>query len=408
MNKYTPLQYIMIHVANSYGLDKLLFEERIEWVKQNGKRLMSLADSADDKALYVRGVMELQRIKNGQTFTNMPIGLDATASGLQMLAIMSGCMTTASHVGLVDPNKRCDAYTACGDTMNIYLPEDKQIILSGVARDGEFTRKELKDPFMTHFYFSKAQPKKVFGDGTPELVAFYKAVMEMAPGANELMNDIYGAMRKDATEYKCTYPDNHTLFTRVMKSKQFKIELEELKNKSGNNSTFTHQMDVNEADEFDVSLVANVTHGADGFVVREMQGRMNHNKQDMMKVLDITRGCKVTDRSSMVSVWEVEQLLRGKQDYTESQLGILAEVVESCLENPTAPMKSVHDEFKTMAPYCNQMRQYYIDICAQMSESNFIEPILRELYNNPYLQYQKVGCGNELAKAIRGSNYAIC
>lgn len=408
MNKYTPIEYIMIHIANSFGKDKLLFEQRIEWVKQNGKQLRKLAEHADDKAQYIRGVLELERVLGGQKTTNMPIGLDATASGLQMLSIMSGCLTTGSNVGLVDPTKRCDAYTACGDNMNLFLPEDKQIVLSGVARDGQYTRSDLKDPFMTHFYFSKAQPKKVFGDNTIELLAFYKAVEKMAPGANILMNDIYGAVRDNALEYHWTLPDGHTAFTRVLVDKRFKVELEELKNASGNNSTFTHMMEVNAADDKYVALVANVTHSVDGFLVREMQGRMNHNKHQLLKALDVTVGCRVTNRDKMVSIYEVDALLKGKQDYDDNTLGLLREVIESVIDNPVAPMKSVHDEFKTMAPYCNQMRQYYIDICAQMSESRFIEPILQELYMNPSLRYEKEGCGFTLAEAIRGSNYAIC
>ncbi|WVI66506.1 RNA polymerase [Vibrio phage pVco-7] len=146
MKTFTPIEYICIHIANSFGKDKLLFEERIEWVKQNGKVLRKLAGQADDKAQYLRGVLELERILNGQRTTNMPIGLDATASGLQILSVLSGCMVTASHVGLVDPNKRCDAYTACGDTMNFYLPEEKQIILTGTPKAGQYTRKDLKQP----------------------------------------------------------------------------------------------------------------------------------------------------------------------------------------------------------------------------------------------------------------------
>lgn len=408
MNKYTPIEYIMIHIANSFGKDKLLFEQRIEWVKQNGKQLRNLAATADDKAQYIRGVMELERVLNGQRWTNMPIGLDATASGLQMLSVLSGCVTTGKQVGLVDPNKRCDAYTECGNTMNLFLPEDKQIILSGVAREGQFTRQMLKDPFMTHFYFSKAQPKKVFGDGTIELLAFYKAVELMAPGANALMQDIFGAMFAEATEYMWTLPDGHTALTRVMDTVKVKVELEELKNASGKASTFTHIMEVNQAKEGDVSLVANVTHSVDGFVVREMQGRMQHDKRQLLKVLDVTTGCHVTDRSKMVSIYEADMLLNGKTDYDDNTLGLLREVVESVIDNPVAPMKSVHDEFKSTAPYLNQMRQYYIDILAQMAESNMIQDILRQLYKNPSLIYRKEGDAQELAKAIRGSNYAIC
>lgn len=261
---------------------------------------------------------------------------------------------------------------------------------------------------MTHFYYSKEQPKKVFGANTVELLAFYKAVEKMAPGANILMNDIYGAVRDDALEYFWTLPDGHTAFTRVLVNKKFKVELEELKNGAGNNSTFTHMMEVNAADDKYVALVANVTHSVDGFLVREMQGRMNHNKQQLLKALDVTVGCKVTNRDKMVSIYEVDALLKGKQDYDDNTLGLLREVIESVIDNPVAPMKSVHDEFKTMAPYCNQMRQYYIDILSQMSEAKFIEPILQQLYKNPSLRYEKEGCGMVLAQAIRGSNYAIC
>ncbi|AGI61842.1 DNA-directed RNA polymerase RNAP2 [Vibrio phage VCO139] len=408
MNKYTPIQYIMIQIANSFGKDKLLFEERIEWVKTNGKKLRTLADEADDKAQYIRAVLELERVLNGQKFTNLPIGLDATASGLQILSILSGCVTTGSQVGLVIPNKRCDVYTALGNHMNEYLPEDKQIVLSGTPREGQFTRSDLKQPLMTHFYFSKEQPKKVFGDNTVELIAFYKAVEQMAPGANALMHDIYGAMRKEATEYKWTLPDGHTAFTRVFVEKDFKVELEELKNRSGNSSTFTHRMNVNAPNERDVALVANVVHSVDGFLVREMQGRMNHNKKQLLKVLDVTAGCKVTNRDEMVSIYEAEHLLNGKTQYTDNTLGLLREVIESIIENPVAPMTSVHDQFNTVAPFCNQMRQYYIDICAQMTESNMIQNILRELYFNPNLRYVKEGKHLELAKAIRNSNYSIC
>ncbi|AJF40676.1 RNA polymerase [Vibrio phage phi 1] len=146
MNKYTPIEYIMIQIANSFGKDKLLFEERIEWVKTNGKKLRTLADEADDKAQYIRAVLELERVLNGQKFTNLPIGLDATASGLQILSILSGCVTTGSQVGLVIPNKRCDVYTSLANYMNEYLPEDKHIVLSGTPRKDQFTRDDLKDP----------------------------------------------------------------------------------------------------------------------------------------------------------------------------------------------------------------------------------------------------------------------
>lgn len=55
-------------------------------------------------------------------------------------------MTTAAQCGLVNSNERSDVYTKLADVMNTYLPEDRQI---GINPEG-FTRKDLKDPFMTY------------------------------------------------------------------------------------------------------------------------------------------------------------------------------------------------------------------------------------------------------------------
>jgi len=414
MNTYTAFEYLMIATANAFGEDKSLFEDRIEWVKSNGKILTKLADKADDKAMFIRCVLEIQRVLKGQP-TNLPIGLDATASGLQMLAIMSGCKITANNVGLVDPNRRCDAYTTCVHVMNEYLNPNGKFPerAIGFNPDG-LTRDDVKGAFMPHFYYSRQEPLNIFGKGTAEHLAFMKSTDVIAPGANMLMEDIHGAMlecdKSVTTEYKWTLPDRHTAFTRVFTTDDYKFELEELKNENGNNSTFTHRMQRNVPNVKDVSLVANVTHSVDGFVVREMQGRMNYDVGNLLKVKEIAQGCRITDRTKMISIYEVDHILASKtmDEYDDNTLGLVAWKIEQVLENPRAPMYSVHDEFKTLAPYCNQMRQYYINICAEMSESTMMQDILRQLYRDPLLNYNKCGNGDELAQLIRGSNYAIC
>ena len=146
MIKFTAFEYVLISIANAYGLDKLLFEDRIQWCKNQGKKLYQLTNEAEDPALYLRGIQELQRLVSGKTDSNYMIGLDACSSGIQLLACLSGCMTTAAQCGLVNPNERSDVYTKLADVMNTYLPEDRQI---GINPEG-FTRKDLKDPFMTY------------------------------------------------------------------------------------------------------------------------------------------------------------------------------------------------------------------------------------------------------------------
>ena len=81
MIKFTAFQYVLISIANAYGLDKMLFEDRIQWCKDQGKKLYNMVNEADDPALYLRGVQELQRLVSGNTDSNYMMGLDACSSG---------------------------------------------------------------------------------------------------------------------------------------------------------------------------------------------------------------------------------------------------------------------------------------------------------------------------------------
>ena len=406
MIKYSDFEYLLIAIANAYGKDKLLFEERIEWVKQNGKRLMSMADTADDKPLFVRAVMELNRLKEGATTTQFMCGLDATASGIQVLSCMANDITAASHVGLVDPNKRCDAYVSQVNLMNKYLPADRQISL-GKDCTAKFTRNDVKKPLMCHFYDSQAIPKEVFGDGSLELAAFYNAVLEMAPGVSELIDDIKGAIRPDALGYSWTMPDGYQVRTLVLKKVDKKVIVDELKNQFGGEATFTHRITVNQPDKAYKAILANVTHSVDSLLLREVERRCNHNKKDLLKVYDICQGCKLTDPNEMVSLREASLMLKGKKDYTENQLAKLAQIIESVIDNPVGPMVGIHDDLKSYPYMMNSIRQYYADVLAEIADSDMTQNILRQLYQQPHLQYVKFD-KEPLSKYIRKSNYALC
>lgn len=255
MNKYSDFEYLLISIANAYGLDKLLFEERIEWCKQNGKRLMSMAETADDKPLFVRGVIELDRLKHGATKSQYMCGLDACASGIQVLACMSNDYMAASHTGLIDPNKRCDVYTSQVQFMNEVLPTDRQIAL-GKDSTARFTRDMVKYPLMTHMYDSVEVPKKVFGDGSIELHAFYTAVKTLAPYISELMEDIKGGINPEALHYNWELPDGYQVHTDVLKQVDKKVIIDEMKNRFGGEASFTHRITVNEPNAKYKALVA--------------------------------------------------------------------------------------------------------------------------------------------------------
>ena len=80
MIQYTAWEYLCIDAANSYGLDKKLFEERIEWAQTNIDQLEALADQAETKPLYLKAVMAIRKVQQGKPTGHM-VGLDASCSG---------------------------------------------------------------------------------------------------------------------------------------------------------------------------------------------------------------------------------------------------------------------------------------------------------------------------------------
>lgn len=146
--EFSAFEYVLISTANAFDKDKLLFEDRIQWVVDNAQNLRTLAkDPSVDYNLAMRHIIEIERLVDNPSYqSGLRIGLDACASGVQMLSVLAACITSASRVGLVDPNKRCDVYTDLQGFMNKHLPVSRQIGSTG----SQFTRNDLKDVFMTY------------------------------------------------------------------------------------------------------------------------------------------------------------------------------------------------------------------------------------------------------------------
>ena len=117
MRQFTAWEYLMIDVANQFGLDKKLFEERIEWAQTNIDKLEELAVHAETKPLYHKAVMAIRKVQQGKPTGHM-VGLDASCSGLQLMSAMTGCWVGAEATNLVNPDARNDAYSMCTETMN--------------------------------------------------------------------------------------------------------------------------------------------------------------------------------------------------------------------------------------------------------------------------------------------------
>lgn len=265
MQQFTGMEYVKIDVANQYGLDKLTWDERIEWVN-TGMTKGTLfeqenLDKAKNPVRFLKALRALTSAISGKPSGHL-VGLDATASGLQIMACLMGCKKTASMVNLIDTGKREDAY---------------QSIASEMGRD----KAEMKHPIMTVFYGSKAQPREVFGKDTPELEEFYEILNTELPGAMECMNDIQECWQPYAKEHSWTLPDGHRAIVKVDVPVDKRIEIDEL-----DNTSFTFRTYINEGTKTGLSLAANIVQSIDGYIVREMVRRAYVRNFDVISIHD--------------------------------------------------------------------------------------------------------------------------
>jgi DNA-directed RNA polymerase len=200
--------------------------------------------------LFRKAVRALRLSELGKPINHV-MGLDATASGLQIMALLSGCVSTAYETNVAFQGNRKDVYQTITDEMN--------------AHGVKITRKEVKIPVMTVFYGSKAQPKKIFGPNTPELFQFYDAVKTKLPGAFALMDTLQSHWRSDVEHHTWTLPDGHVAHVPVIKTVDKNLEIDEM-----NHIRVAYRASVLSKKARSRALAANIVHSIDGWIVRQM------------------------------------------------------------------------------------------------------------------------------------------
>ena len=286
---FTGKDYLKIDIAGSFGLDKLTWDERIDWFDKNETQLHSLLPKADEPALFYAGILAWEAATAGKP-SGYPISLDATCSGIQLLAVLAGDRKAAQICNVVDTGKREDAY------VSIY-----QDMVNTLGQTAKIDRKLTKQAIMTAFYSSTAVPKRIFGEG--ELLdVFYDTVKANAPGAWTITEAMLGLWDDDALENSWVLPDNFHVKIKVM----------------GNVTEMVHFLDepfeVSHKENMPItggrSLGANMVHSIDGMVVREMQRRCNYDAswiQELTKLIGNGAAGRNTHRESdllVLELWE--------------------------------------------------------------------------------------------------------
>ena len=246
---FTGIEYIKIAAANEFGKDKLSWQDRIYWFDYNLSNLTSLVSKAANPFLYTKAINAYGNAVLGKP-TGYIMSLDATASGLQIMACLSGCLKTAAAVNLINNGTREDVYTKVGDGMNLLLDPSDHV-----------TRGDVKKPVMTHYYNKSRQA----GLSENQENAFNAVLNCSFSGAEDVMNIINECWDNSALYHKWAMPDGHVSKVKVTEAMDTRIEVDEL-----DHTTFTYRYTSNQPSSRHTSLCPNYIHSLDAWVARMM------------------------------------------------------------------------------------------------------------------------------------------
>ena len=250
MDIFNSLEWLYIDIANNYGLDKESWHDRLTWAYKHESYLHQFLQEAEQPELFLKGIRALEQVKLGNP-TGIVTRLDATASGLQIMAIMVGCLASATASNLTDPLCRRDVYIIIANKMNEQLSSANQV-----------TKDMIKKPFMSHFF---CKEKHETLNPIQEEV-FHATLKGIFAGAENYRDVIKSCWDKTALEHSWTLPDGHRAVCKVTKTVNTLFYLPD-------DLTMVYRHTINTPSTKYTPLVANVTHSIDGYIAREMVRR---------------------------------------------------------------------------------------------------------------------------------------
>ena len=398
MQLFNANEYLKIDVANAFGLDKEDWDVRISWFNAHQHELEKLQKQAESPALFFAGVQAFRENQEGKAI-GYPIGLDATASGIQLLSVLMGCRTSAQACNVVNhpSGHRQDVYTS-----------NYQVMCGKIGDTAKIERKDTKQALMTAMYNSKAVPRQVFGEGSELLRIFYETVKETLPGAWELNEAMLGTWRPTNLSHDWVLPDNFHVKVKVMNVRKRNVHFM--------NQPHEVRYVVNEPMEDGRSNGANMIHSIDGMVVREARGRCMY---DPKRIAAVTRA--LSHKGKSTQRYEDHMVMKLWTHFTNS--GFLSVRILNFLDSmnmghvdaekiadmiatlPKKPFKllTVHDCFRVHPNYGNDIRQQYNRILHDIAKSNMLEYVVSQIVGYSV----KVDKKDDIAADILNANYSL-
>lgn len=156
-------RWLMIHGANCFGIDKVSFEQRLQWVGDNERLILASGEdplserwwtSADEPWQFLAFCFEFWRWKQeGDSFiSRLPVSVDGSNNGLQLYALLTGDARLATETNVLPSDSPRDIYGVVASRATAALRE----VASGPAGDAQ-----VSADWLLHTAYPNGLPRKM-------------------------------------------------------------------------------------------------------------------------------------------------------------------------------------------------------------------------------------------------------
>ena len=240
-------QWLSFQCATTYGLDKATMPDRMSWTLENKDLIERIAkdpignlsewEGADEPWTFLAACDEYYHcvIECDRNYTNLPVAVDATCSGLQILAGLARDASTAELVNVLPSDRPQDAYKVIAEEAKPHVPVHLRPYM-----DRKTTKRTVMTvpynakPFSNRGYIREALAEKGIEVEKEDLSAVVKAVRDamnvIVPGPMRVMkwieSEVAAAIDRGATELSWVTPSGFVVTQKLMKKDVKRIELQ--------------------------------------------------------------------------------------------------------------------------------------------------------------------------------------
>ena len=324
-------QWLSFQCATTYGLDKATMPDRMTWTLENHDLIQRIAEDpignlsewegADEPWTFLAACDEYYHcvIKCDRNYTDLPVAVDATCSGLQILAGLARDASTAQLVNVLPSDRPQDAYKVIADEAKPHVPVHLQPYM-----DRKTTKRTVMTvpynakPFSNRGYIREALADKGVEVEKEDLTAVVKAVRDamnvIVPGPMRVMkwieSEVAAAIDRGATELSWVTPSGFVVTQKLMKKDTKRIELQLL----GSCKVTVSEGDTDEVDKnhHKNATAPNLIHSLDASLLHLSATRFNAP----ISLIHDSVLCRATDMSVLSGiVRETYMHLFAEHDY---------------------------------------------------------------------------------------------